>query len=115
VYIQQDKVPVVFAPDIPLADAQRIAVTQRPLFAAAGDEASGEPAWKTIPSWFIYGDQDLVIPPAVLGFMAERANPQETVVIPGASHVSMISHPDAVANIIEDAATEVEAATQAAN
>ena len=88
---------------------------ERPLNAAAGDEASGEPAWKTIPSWFIYGDQDLVIPPAILGRMAERASAQETVVIPGASHVSMISHPDEVAKIIVDAATEVEAATQAAN
>ena len=95
---------MVFAQDIPEADAQQIAVTQRPLFAAAGDEASGEPAWKTIPSWFIYGDQDLVIPPAAMGFMAERANPQETVVISGASHVAMISHPDEVANIIVQAA-----------
>src|SRR5262245_39130180 len=63
VYIRQDQVPVVFAPDIPEADAQWMAATQRPIFAAAGDEASGEPAWKTIPSWFIYGDRDLVIPP----------------------------------------------------
>ena len=36
-YIQQDQVPVVFAQDIPKADAQMIAATQRPLAAAAGD------------------------------------------------------------------------------
>ena len=114
VYIQQDKVPTVFAPDIPEADAQWMAVTQRPLFAAAGDEASGEPAWKTIPSWFIYGDRDLVIPPDVLAYMAKRAAPVETVVIPGASHVSMISHPDEVANLIENAAIEVAAGFEAA-
>jgi pimeloyl-ACP methyl ester carboxylesterase len=113
VYIQQDKVPTVFAADVPEADAQVMAVTQRPLLSAAGDEASGEPAWKTIPSWFIYGDKDLVIPPAVLGFMAERAGSRETVVIPGASHVSMISHPDEVANFIVKVASTVtaEAAT----
>jgi pimeloyl-ACP methyl ester carboxylesterase len=107
VYIRQDQVPVVFAPDIPQADAQWMAATQRPIFAAAGDEASGEPAWKSIPSWFIYGDQDLVIPPDVLAFMAKRAEPEETVVIPGASHVSMISHPDEVADLIVTAASEV--------
>ncbi|MBI1258451.1 MAG: alpha/beta fold hydrolase [Chloroflexi bacterium] len=108
IFIQQDKVPVVFAADVPEAEAQRIAVTQRPIFAAAGDEASGEPAWKTIPSWFIYGDRDLVIPPALLGFMAKRAGSQETVVIPGASHVAMISHPDQVTDMIVQAAREVE-------
>jgi pimeloyl-ACP methyl ester carboxylesterase len=113
VYIQQDRVPTVFAADVPAADAQVMAVTQRPLLSAAGDEASGEPAWKTIPSWFIYGDKDLVIPAAAHAFMAERAGSRETVVIPGASHVPMISHPDEVANFILKVATTAtaEAAT----
>jgi hypothetical protein len=38
-------------------------------------------------------------------FMAERARPRATSVVPGASHVVMISHADAVAKVIEDAAT----------
>ena len=113
-YIQQGQVPTVFAPDIPEADAQWMAATQRPLFAAAGDEASGEPAWRSIPSWFIYGSQDLVIPPALIAFMAERADAWETVVIEGGSHVAMISHPDEVANLIVRAAREVENAFDAA-
>jgi pimeloyl-ACP methyl ester carboxylesterase len=113
-YIRQDMVPVVFAPDIPEADAQWMAATQRPIFAAAGEEASGEPAWKSIPSWFIYGSLDLVIPPALIAFMAERADAWETVVIEGGSHVTMISHPDEVANLIMRAATEVEDTFEAA-
>ncbi|OTP67422.1 putative signal peptide protein [Caballeronia sordidicola] len=36
--------------------------------------------------------------------MAERAHAKGTVEIAGASHVVMISHPDAVARIIEEAA-----------
>lgn len=113
-YIQQGSVPTVFAPDIPVADAQWMAATQRPVTDFALNEASGEPAWETIPSWFIYGSQDLVIPPALLEFMAQRADAWETVVIEGASHVAMISHPDAVANIIGQAAREVAAGFEAA-
>ena len=113
-YIQQDKVPTVFAPDLPEGDAEWMAATQRPVTDAALNEASGEPAWKTIPSWFIYGSRDLVIPPELLAFMAKRAAAFETVVIDGASHVAMISHPDAVANIIGEAASEVIAGFEAA-
>jgi pimeloyl-ACP methyl ester carboxylesterase len=37
--------------------------------------------------------------------MAKRANSKETVVVNGASHVVMVSHSDAVAKLIEQAAT----------
>jgi pimeloyl-ACP methyl ester carboxylesterase len=103
-YIQQDKFHAQFAADVPANDAQLMASTQRPITEAALNEPSGEPAWKSIPSWFIYGDRDLNIPAAALSFMAERANSRETVAVSGASHVVMISHPDAVAEVIEHAA-----------
>lgn len=104
-YIQQDKFHAQFAADAPAAAAQLMASTQRPITEAALNEASGTPAWKSTPSWFIYGDLDLNIPEAALSFMAERANSKETVVVSGASHVVMVSHPDAVAELIERAAT----------
>ena len=104
-YIQQDKYHAQFAADLPASDAELMASTQRPIVEAAFTEASGAPAWKSIPSWFIYGDRDLNIPPAVHSFLAQRANSKETVVVSGASHVAMVSHPDAVAEIIEHAAT----------
>jgi pimeloyl-ACP methyl ester carboxylesterase len=100
-YIQQDKFHAQFAADVPANDAQLMASTQRPITEAALNEASGVPAWKSVPSWFIYGDRDLNIPAAALSFMAERANSNETVVVNGASHVVMVSHPDAVAAVIE--------------
>jgi len=37
--------------------------------------------------------------------MADRANSRETVAVAGASHVVMISHPDAVTDVIEKAAS----------
>jgi pimeloyl-ACP methyl ester carboxylesterase len=53
----------------------------------------------------VYGTGDRNIPPAALGFMAKRADSKKTVVIDGASHVVMVSHPKAVAEVIEAAAT----------
>ena len=103
-YIQQDKFRAQFAADISDRDAKLMAGTQRPITEAALNEASGVPAWKTIPSWFIYGDRDLSIPAAALAFMAERAESQKTVVVHGASHVVMTSQPEAVATLIETAA-----------
>jgi pimeloyl-ACP methyl ester carboxylesterase len=104
-YIQQSKFHAQFAADVPIADAKLMASTQRPITEAAFNEASGTPAWKSTPSWFIYGDRDLNIPAAVHAFMAKRANSKETIAVQGASHVVMISHPDAVAKLIEHAAT----------
>lgn len=103
-YIQQSKFHAQFAADLPTNDAQVLASTQRPIVEAAFTEASGAPAWKSIPSWFIYGERDLNIPAAVHAFLAKRANSKETVAVKGASHVVMVSHPDAVAKIIEHAA-----------
>lgn len=104
-YIQQDKFPAQFAADVPLAEARLMAATQRPVTEEALNEAATAPAWKDIPSWWIYGDKDLNIPPAALRFMADRAKAQQTVVVKGASHVVMISNPGAVAKIIQAAAT----------
>ena len=88
-----------------------MAVTQRPITEAALSEPAGQPAWKTTPAWFIYGDKDKNIPPQALGFMAERAHSKQTVVVNGASHVVMVSHPREVAELIEKAATADAAAT----
>lgn len=103
-YIQQDKFHQQFAADLPKAQAELMAVAQRPIAEAALLEAAPSPAWKTLPSYFVYGTGDKNIPAAALGFMAERAKSRKTVAIPGASHVVMTSHPKAVARLIEQAA-----------
>lgn len=103
-YIDQDKFHQQFAADVPKTEAQLMAVAQRPIAKAALTEASGAPAWKNLPSYFIYGTADKNIPGAALGFMAERANSRKTVVIDGASHVVMTSNPAAVARLIKEAA-----------
>ena len=103
-YIQQDKFPAQFAADVPLAQARLMAVAQRPLTDAAGAEKAAAASWKTIPSWWVYGEADRNIPPAAMKWMAQRASAKKVVTIPGASHVVMISHPREVSKLIEAAA-----------
>jgi len=102
--IQHDKFRDQFAADVPKAEATLMAATQRPVTDVALNEPAGAPAWKSIPSWFVYGDKDKNIPPAASAFMAERAQAKAVVVIKGGSHVSLISHPAVVATVIERAA-----------
>jgi pimeloyl-ACP methyl ester carboxylesterase len=91
-----------FATDVPTHKANLIAATQRPIALGAFTDSSGSPAWASIPSWAVIGTDDQVIPPAELTFMAQRAHSQITYVKAG--HLSMISQPWAVANVINQAA-----------
>jgi pimeloyl-ACP methyl ester carboxylesterase len=103
-YIDQAKFHDQFAHDVPAGQAALMAAGQRPITEAALTEKSGEPAWKSLPSYFVYGDGDKNIPAKALGFMAERAGSKRTVVVKGASHVVMVSHPQVVAELILEAA-----------
>lgn len=105
-YVQQDKFRSTFAADVPAKQARLMAATQRPVTDVALKGASAAPAWKSIPSWFVYGSADKVIPPAVHAFMAQRAVAKDIVVVDGASHAVMVSHPSVVANLVEKAAAE---------
>jgi pimeloyl-ACP methyl ester carboxylesterase len=106
-YIQAPRFHEVFAADVSAAEAAVMQISQRPVTQAALAAGSGPPAWKATPSWFIYGDADLCIPPAAHAFMAKRADARRTVVIKGGSHALMVSHPVEVAALIEQAAASV--------
>lgn len=103
-YIDQTKFRDQFAHDVPAEATALMAAGQRPIAEAALTEKSGEPAWKSLPSYFVYGDGDKNIPAKALAYMAERAQSKRTVVVEGASHVVMVSQPNAVAELIEEAA-----------
>jgi pimeloyl-ACP methyl ester carboxylesterase len=104
VYIHQNAYHQHFCADLTAEQAALDAATQRPFNTAAVNEGSGEPAWKTIPSWFIYPELDLAIPAQAFRFMAERAGARAVVEVPGASHALPASQPDAVADFILQAA-----------
>ena len=81
-----------------------MAATQRPITEAALNEAAEAAAWKTIPSWFLFGDLDKNIPAALHRFMAERAGSRRTVELEGGSHSVGIPEAGLVADLIEEAA-----------
>jgi pimeloyl-ACP methyl ester carboxylesterase len=94
VYFTPKYYGAVFASDVPAAMSSIMAVTQRPLTnSALNDKAPSAQGWKTIPSWYVVGDADLVIPPPVQLMMAERAKAHISHV--NGSHPSMIQHPEA--------------------
>jgi len=105
-FLKPDTVHTAFAQDLPEADRWLIVASQRPISLSANTAPSGPPSWKGRPSWAVVGTQDLVIPPAVLRSMAERAGATITEV--EASHVSMVSHPDVAVAAILAAVEAVE-------
>jgi pimeloyl-ACP methyl ester carboxylesterase len=103
--IDPGKFHAQFAEDLPEAQTALMAVTQRPVAQAALFEASGDtPLWRTVPSWFVFGELDRNIPVGAHRTMAERAGSRRTVEIAGASHVVGMSHPDETAQLILEAA-----------
>jgi pimeloyl-ACP methyl ester carboxylesterase len=95
-----------FAPDLPAHVAEQLWATQRPAATAAFDTPSAAAAWKSIPSWYVIGMKDEIITPESELAMAHRAH-SHIVEVPGGSHLTLISHPDAVTNQILAAARSV--------
>jgi pimeloyl-ACP methyl ester carboxylesterase len=103
--IRQDVFHHQFAADVPAAQAALMGATQRPATEAALSDGlpTDTPAWQQVPSWFVFGDQDLNIPAALHRFMAERAGSKGTREVAGASHALSVSTPEPVVATILDA------------
>jgi pimeloyl-ACP methyl ester carboxylesterase len=101
-YVKPSVFAACFANGLPAGKAAVLAATQRPLATATLGDVSGAPAWTAIPSWAVVGTQDHVIPPAEQLFMASRAHAHITEV--DAPHLSMISNPGVVTQVIVNAA-----------
>jgi pimeloyl-ACP methyl ester carboxylesterase len=102
VYLKPKVISRAFAPDLSRRQQAVITATQRPITFTAGNEASGDPAWATIPSWYLLGTRDRMITPSAQRAMAERAHSHITEI--RSSHVSLISHPAAVDALVFAAA-----------
>jgi pimeloyl-ACP methyl ester carboxylesterase len=104
-YVAADSFHEVFCQDVAAPQAARMAVTQRPATQEALTEPSGErPLWRELPSWFVIGEQDRIIPAELQRFMAKRAGARRTLEVPGASHAIPVSQPEATARLIVEAA-----------
>jgi pimeloyl-ACP methyl ester carboxylesterase len=104
-YLTKTGFETAFASDVPKRLADQMWAEQRPFSQEAFASTSREPAWKTIPSWYLVSTQDHAIPPATQEFMAARAH--ATVYKVKASHVPMISQPAATLKVILAAARSV--------
>jgi len=101
-YVKSTVFPDAFANDLPAKRGVVLAASQRPLTVSAAAEPSGPPAWETLPSWYLVGTRDNVLPSAQQRAMAERAG--STTVAVKAGHLSMLSRPAAVTDLIVAAA-----------
>jgi pimeloyl-ACP methyl ester carboxylesterase len=91
-----------FAADVDPAKARVMHAAQQPVAMSVFEDVMGTPAWKSLPSWCLVAANDEAIAPDLERMMAERMG-AETVEV-ASSHVAMVSHPDAVVELIEAAA-----------
>jgi len=105
-FLKPETVHQFFAQDLPEADRWLIAAGQRPITLAANTTGSMTSAWKTLPSWTVVGTEDRIIPPDTQRRMAARAGATVTEV--AASHVSMVSQPQATIDAILAAVASID-------
>ena len=103
-WVKQDKYHESFCQDLTEAEALVMAVTQKaPLGSTFGDAITA-PAWKIKPSWYQLSTHDRMIHPDNQRMMAERMKPKRLIQL-ASSHASLASHPEEIADLIDDAVT----------
>src|SRR3954452_1471732 len=107
-WLSEDDFVNHFAADVEPARARVLYAVQQPLASSAFTDLMGSPAWKSQRSWYLVAQNDEALPPDAERQFAARMG-ADTVEIPS-SHVTMVSHPVEVAELIEKAAAAVGAA-----
>jgi pimeloyl-ACP methyl ester carboxylesterase len=106
VFLEPAKFAADFGADLPKAQAEFMARSQMPVSSAAFNAKLIAAAWRDKPSYAIVATQDRALNPELARWMANRAGSK--VVVLKASHAVHISHPRAVARVIETAARAVK-------
>ena len=91
-----------FAGDLPEARARALYAVQEPFHKALLMGKTNHAAWRTKPSFYAVSTEDRTINPDLERFMAKRMG--ATTIEVKASHVSLISHPQEIADLILQAA-----------
>jgi pimeloyl-ACP methyl ester carboxylesterase len=91
-----------FAGDLPADKARVLYAVQAPFKRTLLAGKTTNAAWRSKPSWYALSTEDRTINPDLERFMAKRMGAKTIEV--KASHVSLISQPDVIANLILDAA-----------
>ena len=90
-----------FAGDLPPEEARVLYAVQQPFKKSLTMEKTTNAAWRNKPTFYAVSAQDRTINPDLERFMARRMG-AKTIEIE-ASHLALISHPDAIANLILEA------------
>jgi pimeloyl-ACP methyl ester carboxylesterase len=106
-FLDREKFHASFAGDVSAEQAAFMADSQVPWGVDALGGAISDPAWRSKPSWYLVATEDRMIPPPAQRQMSARAG--STVVEVTGSHAIYVSQPEAVAELIEKAASEVRA------
>jgi pimeloyl-ACP methyl ester carboxylesterase len=93
-----------FAGDLPEARAKVLYAVQQPFHKALLEGRTKHAAWRSKPSFYAVSTQDRTINPDLQRFMAKRMG--ATTIEVNASHLSLISHPEEIANLILQAAAQ---------
>jgi pimeloyl-ACP methyl ester carboxylesterase len=101
-YLKENIFVSNFASDLPRSEAELLWASQRGASTAAFTTPSKAAAWKTVPSWYFISTGDQIITAASELAMAQRAHSLITL-FPGGSHLTLISHPNAVTAVIASA------------
>jgi len=107
--IDRAKFHEIFAQDLPVAQTNVMAVTQKPLSSSAFKATTTVAAWRNVPSWFVVAQNDNVINPDLERFFAKRMGATTTEI--NSSHVVFMSHAKEVVTVIESAARAATTAT----
>jgi pimeloyl-ACP methyl ester carboxylesterase len=107
-YFNPERLHEFYAQDVDSAEADILAVVQKPFNQSITAEKSGPPAWEQVPTWYQISENDLLLPPDIQRFYSERMN--ATTLSLNSSHASPISHPNEIAELILNA-TERNAET----
>jgi pimeloyl-ACP methyl ester carboxylesterase len=91
-----------FAGDLSADKARVLYAAQAPFKRTLLAGKTTNAAWRSKPSWYAVSTEDRTINPDLERFMAKRMGAKTIEV--KASHVSLISQPDVIANLILDAA-----------
>ncbi|HTZ86312.1 MAG TPA: alpha/beta hydrolase [Solirubrobacteraceae bacterium] len=92
-----------FAADVDRAKAKVLYAVQQPLAMSTFDDVVGVPTWKSQPTWFLVATNDEAIPPDAERQFAQRMGAETIEVASG--HLAMVTHPDEVVKLIEQAAS----------
>ena len=100
-YLPGKSVRQDFAPDIKAGEQNTLTVPQGPIRADAFAQKVTHAAWRDKPSWYVVSKNDRMINPDLERAMAKAINAKTTE--GAASHVSMVSQPEEIARVIEQA------------